>query len=427
MEIARRVLSGLALLAASAHAGTGFVEVRGTRFEIGGAPYRHVGANLWYGMNLGIAGSHGDRARLVRELDRLQAMDVDNLRVMAATEGPDGEPWRISPALVTAPGRLREEVLEGLDFLLHEMRRRGMRAVVCLSNFWPWSGGMSQYLAWAGHGAIPYPPPQPGGDWGRYQSYTERFYETPAAVTAQRETVHQLVTRFNKLSQLRYADDPAIMAWELANEPRGGTRARAFRRWLHESAAFIKALDPRHLVTTGVEGETPWPSDNGLDLVMDHDSPHIDYITAHVWAQNWGWFDPARATETYPGAVARMRDYIGSHERKARSLGKPLVIEEFGIGRDGGSHDPKALVTVRDRYYEEVFSFVESLTRTGAMAGVNFWAWAGEGVPRMPGGYWGAGDPFTGDPPHEAQGWYGVDARDASTIEVISKYSRRIR
>ena len=419
-------------MSASAHAAaarttTAFVEVRGTRFEISGKPYRYVGANFWYGINLGIAGPRGDRARLVRELDRLQAMGVDNLRIMAATEGPDGEPWRMSPALVTAPGVLREDVLEGLDFLLHEMRLRGMRAVVCLSNFWPWSGGMSQYLAWAGRGSIPYPPPQAGGDWGRYQSYTERFYETPVAVSAQRETVRQIVTRFNKLSGLRYADDPAIMSWQLANEPRGGTRAPAFRHWLHESAAYIKNLDRKHLVTTGVEGETPWPSGSGLDLVRDHDSPNIDYVTAHVWAQNWGWFDPTRVSETYADAVARMRDYIESHERKARSLGKPLVIEEFGIGRDGGSYDPLAPVTVRDRYYAEVFSLVESLARTGAMAGVNFWAWAGEGTPRVPGGHWGDGDPFTGDPPHEAQGWYGVDARDASTIAVIERYAARIR
>jgi mannan endo-1,4-beta-mannosidase len=418
-----------ALLALGALAATpaDFVQVKGTGFTVGGKPYRYIGANFWPGMNLGIAGAAGDRARLARELDRLHAMGVDNLRIMAATEGPDGEPWRIQPALVTAPGQLREDVLVGLDHLLVEMGRRGMRAVVCLSNFWPWSGGMSQYLAWAGAGAIPYPPPAVGGDWARYQTYTERFYENPVAVAAQRETARRIITRVSSLTGLRYVDDPTIMAWQLANEPRGGTRAPAFRRWLHESAAFIKGLDPRHLVTTGVEGETPWPTGSGLELVGDHDSPHIDYATAHVWAQNWGWFDPSRARETYGVAVSRMRSYIEDHERKARRLGKPLVIEEFGIGRDGGSYDPSAALTVRDRYYEEVFSFVESLSRTGAVAGANFWAWSGEGLPRVPGGHWGAGDPFTGDPPHEAQGWYGVYAQDASTIAVISRFARSVK
>ena len=53
-----------------------------------------------------------------------------------------------------------------------------MRAVVCLGNFWPWSGGMSQYLSWNGAGAIPYPPPAASGSWDVYQSYTEKFYST---------------------------------------------------------------------------------------------------------------------------------------------------------------------------------------------------------------------------------------------------------
>ena len=51
-------------------------------------------------MNLGSKGPGGDRAKLVRELDRLQAMGITNLRIMAASEGPDAEPWRMVPALL---------------------------------------------------------------------------------------------------------------------------------------------------------------------------------------------------------------------------------------------------------------------------------------------------------------------------------------
>jgi mannan endo-1,4-beta-mannosidase len=57
------------------------------------------------------------------------------------------------------------------------------------------------------------------------------------------------------------------------------------------------------------------------------------------------------------------------------------------------------------------------------VAGVNFWAWAGEGRPHTPEGFWKPGHDFIGDPPHETQGWYSVYDRDSTTIEIIRKYA----
>lgn len=427
---------GLAGCASLAHAGSfswwkrspGFVKVRGAAgFARDGKPYTFLGANLWYGATLGREGAPGDRERLRRELDRLRRLGVNNLRVLAGTEGPDSEPWRITPALQSAPGVYREELLRGLDFLLREMRSRDMTAVVCLNNFWPWSGGMSQYLNWAGAGPIPYPPPAPGGDWTTYQRYTQGFYSNEAATRAAADFIRAVVTRTNSLTGRKYADDPTILAWELANEPRGVNNVEAFNRWIDQSAHLIKSLDPDHLVTTGVEGETPWPAFSGMDLIRNHSSAAIDYVTAHIWVQNWGWFDPARGEAALGPAIARMKIYLDAHAEKARALGKPLVLEEFGIARDDGSYDPTSSTAIRDRYYAEVFQAVlDGLGGGNGLAGVNFWAWAGEGQPLRPyGGLWKSGNPFTGDPPHEAQGWYGVYAGDASTHRVIADYSRR--
>ena len=74
----------------------GFIKVNNTSFEIDGKPYYYLGTNFWYGLNLGSKGEGGDRERLIRELDRLKSMGVNNLRVMAGSEGPDNEPWRIT-------------------------------------------------------------------------------------------------------------------------------------------------------------------------------------------------------------------------------------------------------------------------------------------------------------------------------------------
>jgi mannan endo-1,4-beta-mannosidase len=419
-------IAGFALDGASANTASEFVRVSGTRFMVGNSPYYFVGTNFWYGMNLGAEGVAGDRARLIRELDTLKSLGVTNLRILAASEGPDSEPWRVTPSVQPAAGAYREDVLRGLDFLLYEMSLRGMRAVVCLNNFWPWSGGMAQYLNWVGAGPIPYPPPQPGGDWGAYQKYTSQFYLNEEAMRISYAFMKNVITRTNHYSQLKYADDPTIMAWQLANEPRGIKNAAAFNHWINRASSFIKSLDRRHLVTVGVEGETPNPVSAGMDFVLNSKHPNVDYTTIHIWAQNWSWFNPGD-TKTFAPAVDQMRKYLREHIVKAKALGKPLVVEEFGLGRDGDSHEWSSTTAYRDRYYAAIFEEVYRAAKSGApVAGINFWAWSGEGRPAVAAGHWKSGDALIGDPPHEAQGWYGVYSTDATTLSVISAYAAKM-
>ncbi|MGE3975869.1 MAG: mannanase [Bdellovibrionales bacterium] len=417
------------ILSISAQAKTedAFVRVSGTQFTLQGKPYQFLGTNFWYGMNLGM-NNMASRARLVRELDRLKILGVTNLRILGMSEGPSNEPWRIIPAAQNTPGQFSEPVLEGLDFLLTEMAKRNMHAVVCLSNFWPWSGGMAQYVKWNLKNSIPYPPPHPGGSWDTYQIYTAQFYSNEAALRQYEAAITKVITRTNTITKKPYKEDPTIMAWQLANEPRGIQNVLYFNRWINTSAGLIKSMDPNHLVTTGVEGETPNPQSAGLDLIENHSSRNIDYVTVHIWAQNWGWYDPMNASGTYENAARKMKEYLLVHVQKAKTLGKPLVLEEFGISRDLNSHDPASPTTIRDRYYREVFETVlNEIKKDSPLRGVNFWAWSGEGFPAKPyGGFWKAGDPFTGDPPHETQGWYSVYHTDKSTLDVISEFARKI-
>ena len=124
-----------------------FVKVENGQFIRNGKPYYFVGTNFWYGAILGSQGEAGDRERLVKELDMLKSMGVDNLRVLVGGDGDNGVPLRIEPTLQTAPGVYNEELLDGLDYLLMEMGKRDMTAVLYLNNSWEWSGGYTQYCA----------------------------------------------------------------------------------------------------------------------------------------------------------------------------------------------------------------------------------------------------------------------------------------
>jgi len=402
-----------------------FITVNITHFELNGHAFYYVGTNFWYGLNLGSTGPGGDRARLHRELDLLKAIGITNLRIMAGSEGPDIEPWRMVPSLQTSPGVYNLDVLDGLDYLLKAMGERSLRAVMCLNNFWPWSGGMAQYLNWNGAGPIPYPPPEPDGSWDEYAFYTDDFYSNAGAMQDFQDFINFIINHVNPYTGLAYRDDPTIMAWELANEPRGYKNGENFNNWIDDTAAYIKSLDENHLVTTGCEGETPWPDYHALDFIENHNGPDIDYATCHIWPQNWGWFNP-NEPNGYASAEAEARNYLQSHLNMAgNTLHKPLVLEEFGLARDDGSYDPNSPTTYRDLFYEAMFDEIFLSAHSGGSgAGDNFWAWGGEGRPLVPyGGFWSPGDPWIGDPPHEHQGWYSVYDMDTSTLSILSDHT----
>ena len=402
-----------------------FVRVSDGHFVRNGQPYYYVGANLWYGMNLGSEGPAGDRARLVRELDRLAALGVTNLRVTAMTEGPEGAPFRVHPAVQNAPGQFDEPLLEGLDFLLAEMGTRNMTGVLVLTNFFQWSGGMAQYHSWASGLPIPYPDFE-GHTWDEFQTFSSQFYVDEAAQRMFDDAARALVLRRNTVTGTAYRDDPAIMAWQLGNEPRGYAQSEAYVLWVDRAAGLLQMLDPNHLVSLGGEGKLS-NANSKTRFERVSRSPNIDYLTAHIWIENWGWYQPAGdAAGTFPVAMGRAAAYLGDHVALASELGKPLVIEEFGASRDGGSFDPAAPTTYRDTYYHILYEAIARLAENGrAIAGSNFWSWGGEARPRDPGTGWHTGDPFIGDPPHEKQGWYSTYDGD-STEALIREYAARM-
>lgn len=109
-----------------------FVKVAsdGSGFTRYGKPYYIRGANYWQSISLGANDcSGGDRDRMETEIKQMADMGINNLRVMASAEGPDDQPYRMRPSMMTKPGEYKEGVFEGLDYLLDAMDRHNMTAV----------------------------------------------------------------------------------------------------------------------------------------------------------------------------------------------------------------------------------------------------------------------------------------------------------
>ena len=407
-----------------------FVQREGTGFTLSGKPYRYVGTNMWYAAWLGATADYGNRDRLCRELDTLKAMGVTNIRANAsAEESPLNH--SVKPTFHDKTGA-NSDLLAGLDFFLAEMAKRDMKAVLYLTNFWEWSGGMQTYLYYVTGTYMDMN--DPAHPWPAFPNDTAKFYANPAAMSLFRDWVKTIVGRTNTITGKRYADDPTIMAWQHANEPRPAGDAAtaepllpAYYSWIRETAKLIKTLDPNHLVCTGNEGLKGTVERPDVYKTI-HGFPEVDYCTAHIWPLNWSWVDAKNIAGTNEASFVKVREYIAQHLALAKEIGKPLVIEEFGYPRDGGGYDTDSATLYKDGYYKLIYDAVETSAKNGGpLQGSNFWAWNGEGRAVHGDHKYKTGDnAWLGDPPHEPQGWYGVFDSDETTKTVIAAHAKAL-
>ena len=398
-----------------------FVQIKDGQLVKDGKPYRFIGVNYWYGSLLGTP--DGDRERLHRELDFMKEHGIDNLRVMVGVEGVSKNNAHASFPLQIDPGVYDDNLLDGLDYFMAEAGKRDIKVVLFLTNNWEWSGGYAQYLTWMGKGEYPYPNV---AGWPAFLEYIGTFYDCEECIEAFKRHCEFIIGRTNRYTQQKYTDDPALMAWEIANEPRpnGAQNKEIYTQFIGDIAKHIKSLDSNHLLTAGTEGTMGTEYDIQLWKAI-HSFPEVDYATIHIWAKNWQWIKFDNFDETFATTKEKMQQYIKDHAQIAGELNKPMVIEEIGFPRDGHSFDPATTTTYRDEYFDIMFNIMAS-GEYKSFQGINLWGFGGEGRAADEHYEWKPGDQFVGDPPQEEQGLNNIFDTDASTLKMIKVYNERL-
>lgn len=402
-----------------------FIRVENGQFIRNGKPYYYVGANFWYGAILGSEGEGGNRERLHQELDFLKSIGVDNLRILVGADGDRGITAKVEPTLQIEPGVYNDTILAGLDYLMMEMGKRDMAAILYLNNSWEWSGGYSMYLQWAGKGKAPVPAVD---GWPAYMEFVQQFVQCDSAKALFSNYVKDIITRENRFTGKKYIEDPTIMSWQIGNEPRAFSdeNKEAFALWIADVAAQIRSLDPNHLISTGSEGKHGCEQD--IDLFERiHADTNIDYLNMHMWPYNWGWVKEDSLNEGVTGAKEKAKAYLDEHLIIGAKYQKPVVMEEFGFPRDGFKFSKDTPTTARDEFYKYIFELISSdAQQKGLFAGCNFWAWGGFAELSDEHIYWEKGDDYTGDPAQEQQGLNSVFASDSSTIKIIKTVNKQM-
>jgi mannan endo-1,4-beta-mannosidase len=301
--------------AAGREAEVSFIKTSGTMFTLEGRPFFVTGVNNHY---LTFASPN----EVTRVLDDAVAMGANVVRVILqpVIGSRDGKvptiwDWR-NPGADASNLNVGGTILlywdaeknamaindgpkgmQKVDFLIAEAGKRHLRLIIAFLDFWGYTGGAQQMRAWYG-----------SADKSTF------FFSDPRTKRDYKSWVAHVVRRVNPLSGLAYRDDPTIMAWELMNE--GNARPESLRLdWTAEMSAYVKSLDPNHLVGSGNANA------KGEPKVADLAIPTLDFGTWHGYP-------------LYSGLTVRQfGKTITDYCQIAGRAQKPVLLEEFGYAR----------------------------------------------------------------------------------------------
>lgn len=285
---------------------TEFITQKGTQLYAGDKPFRFSGTNNYY-MH------YGDNKAITTVLDDAQKMNLNVIRVWGFMDGIN-HGHTMQPELGVYSSKEAKSAFERLDFTVAEANKRGIRLVIALTNNWGDFGGMPQYVNWL------------EGD------HHDDFYRLDEAREAYKNYAAQLLNRTNKYTGVAYNQDPTIMTWELANEPRAqsDTSGELLYNWAKEMSEYVRELAPKQLIALGSEGffkrdgEDDWTynGNEGVDWDRIITLPNINYGTFHLYPEHWGKHN----------AEQWGTQWIIDHVKAGNAANKPVVLEEYGIG-----------------------------------------------------------------------------------------------
>ncbi|KAL5068964.1 hypothetical protein RYX36_019851 [Vicia faba] len=338
-----------------ANVNASFVQRKGTHFVLNGKPHYVNGFNAYWLMIM--ASDPSTKSKVTSAFEQASKHGLNLGRSFAFNEG-DYKPLQISP------GFYDQNVFKGLDFVISEARKFGVKLILGFVNNWKALGGKSKYVQWA-------------RERGENVTNEDDFFTHPVVKQYYKNHIKTVLTRKNTINGLLYKDDPTIFSWELINEPRINETGKSIQNWVKEMANHVKSIDSNHLLEIGLEGLygeskqhlNPYSLLIGTDFISNNQIPEIDFSTIHVYHEYW---------KDKSNQSAAIEKWIEDHIQDANTiLQKPIIVTEFGMSSKSTGYS----IAARDDYYKEIYSIIyTSAISGGSCAGAMFWQLLSQGM-----------------------------------------------
>src|SRR4030095_9607069 len=300
----------------------GFVTRCGIHFCPDGRTFYFAGTNTYdvftYGGSWGdTETTYMDKARIDAHFAHLQQDKVTVLRLWMF----DHEQWH---GFESTKGVYNDQQFALFDYIIESARSHNIRLIPVFENYWEAYGGIDTRMTWEGLGT---------GQANRWRFFNKTA--CPGCFTQYKNYVNYALNRTNHYSGIKYKDDPVIFSWELMNEPRyegqgtaESTQGTTLRAWVDEMGAYVKNIDPNHLLGAGLEGHESrygFGGDEGNPFINIQASPYIDWASAHPYPdEGWAGLD-------IPKTKTLVRAWISDAHNV---LGKPFCMCEWNVHQD---------------------------------------------------------------------------------------------
>jgi len=199
----------------------GFVRRDKASLVLNGQAYRFTGNNVYYLLYK----SHYMIDDVFETMQRngmqvVRTWGFSDGKALYAGDGDGVANGNEGCALQPEPRLYYEPTWVKMDYVIQSAGEHGIRLILPLVNHWSdldveggrnGFGGMGQYLEWCGVARY---------DCGGRLINKAAFITDPCAKQLYKDYIHYTLNRENSLTHIHYKDDPTILAWELANEPR---------------------------------------------------------------------------------------------------------------------------------------------------------------------------------------------------------------
>lgn len=314
----------------------------GSSLLLDGQPWKAVGPNVyWLGLDENVTPRAGEpfypplRAsypapgRIVEIMGVVRAMGGTMIR--SHTLGVSvGNPLSVMPK----PGVVNQEAFKAIDYAIYQARMHGLRLLVPLTdNYEYYHGGKYTFLQWAGYNLTQ--------AQHRNDPLIQQFYTNQTIIDNFKNYIRILLAHVNPHTNLSYAQDPTIFAFETGNEmfgPKWGDMDVP-ATWVKDIAIYVKSLAPEKLFVDGTYGV------NETHLGIDE----VDIFSNHY----------------YPARVSKLQRDLGL----VGAVNKVYFVGEYDwLGTSAADADS----------LEDFFAVIENSPVAG---GDQFWSLFGRNVP----------------------------------------------
>lgn len=230
---------------------------QGSTLLLDGKPWKAVGANVyWLGLDENVTPAQGapyyepfkasypTHGRITEAMAIMKAMGGTAIR--AHTLGVStGNPLSVMPTR----GVVNEQAFDSIDWAVYQARQYGIRLLVPLTdNFDYYHGGKYNFLRWNGFNLTQ--------NADSSNPLVQQFYTNATIIASFKDYIHKLLTHVNQYTNVSYADDPTIFAYETGNEMCGPVWGDMDvpASWVKEIGAYVKSLAPKKLLLDGTYG-----------------------------------------------------------------------------------------------------------------------------------------------------------------------------